>query len=74
MSYVSFKRVLTEEERLTITESLKTHIAAAMDARDHYRACITRAKLAEADSIEQEGDNTELVHNENSLRSDDRRS
>ena len=55
-------RAITEDERLTITESLKTHITAAMDARDHYRACITRAKLAETDSIEQESDNVSYLH------------
>ena len=31
-----------------------------MDARDHYRACITRAKLA--NSIEQESDNVSYLH------------
>ena len=44
----------------TTTESLKTHITAAMDAHDHYRACITRAKLAESDSIEQKSNNCQL--------------
>ena len=43
-------------------ELLKNHITAAMDARDHYRACITRAKIAEADSIEQESDNVSYAH------------
>ena len=55
-------RAITEDERLTITESLKIHITAAMDARDHYRACITCAKLTEADSIEQESDNVSYLH------------
>ena len=55
-------RTITEQERRAITESLKTHITAAMDARDHYRACITRAKLAEANSIDQKSDNVSYSH------------
>ena len=43
-------RAVTEEDRLTITESLKTHVTTAMDARDHYRACIARAKVAEVEA------------------------
>ena len=37
-------RAVTEEDRLTITESLKTHVTTAMDARDHYLACIARVE------------------------------
>ena len=43
-------RAVTEEDRLTITESLKTHVTTAMDAIDHYLACIARVKVAEAEA------------------------
>ena len=43
-------RAVTEEDRLTITESLKIHVTTAMDARDHYGACIARAMVAEAEA------------------------
>ena len=55
-------RAVTEEDRLTITESLKTHVTTAMDARDHYRACIARAKVAEAEAQGRQGNTLTYLH------------
>ena len=42
----SIARARTEEQRLQLTESLRTHILLANSARDSYRECIEKAKTA----------------------------
>ena len=39
-------RALTEEDRVTLTDALRFHVTMAMNCRDHYRACIAKAKIA----------------------------
>ena len=37
---------LTEEDRITLTDALRSHVTMAMNSRDHYRACIAKVKIA----------------------------
>ena len=45
-------RALTEEDRLSLTEALRTHVTTAMDARDFYRECIARGKTTNEEESE----------------------
>ena len=45
-------RAITEEQRMSCTETLRKHITKAMDRRDHYRDCIARAKIQRSEAID----------------------
>ena len=47
-------RAVCDEDRISSTEALQRHITKAVDARDVYRECIARAKLAEAEAEDDE--------------------
>ena len=46
-------RAPTEEDRITLTDSLRSHVTMAMNSRGHYRACIAKAKIAKMEEGEE---------------------
>ena len=42
-------RALTEDDRISTTDALRSHVNKAIDARDYYRSCISKSKIAHSE-------------------------
>ena len=42
-------RALTEDDRISTTDALRNHVNKAIDARDYYRSCISKSKIAHSE-------------------------